>query len=214
MKPKVTIVDYGSGNVLSVGRALAHCGADVALSNDPDLIRHADRLVLPGVGAFANCMGKLKSRGLPEPIQEFVRSGRPFLGICVGMQILFDESEEFGKHEGLGLLPGKVVKIPSSGVDGKVHSIPFIGWSSLSLPAGRNSWKDTILENIQPRDSAYFLHSFTAQPSGEKYRLADTSYDGCDISAAVQHENIIGTQFHLEKSGPVGLKIVSRFLQL
>lgn len=214
MKPKVTIVDYGSGNVLSVGRALAHCGADIALSNDPDLIRRTDRLVLPGVGAFADCMGKLKSRGLPAPIREFVGSGRPFLGICVGMQILFDESEEFGTHEGLGLIPGKVVKIPASGADGKVHSIPFIGWSGLALPAGRTSWKDTILENIQPGDNAYFLHSFTAQPSDEKYRLANTNYDGCDISAAVQHKNIIGTQFHLEKSGPVGLKIVSRFLQL
>lgn len=214
MKPKVTIIDYGSGNVLSVSRAFAHCGAEIVLSGDPKLIRESDRLVLPGVGAFAGCMDKLKSHGLPGAIKEFVRTGRPFLGICVGMQILFDESEEFGQHEGLGLIPGKVVKIPAVGADGKTHSIPFIGWSPLALPTGQSEWKGSILGDIEPGDSAYFLHSFTALPDEQKYRLADTSYDGCVISAAVGNNNIIGTQFHLEKSGPVGLKIISRFLRL
>ena len=214
MKPKVTIVDYGSGNVLSVSRALAHCGAEIVLSGDPKLIHESDRLVLPGVGAFAGCMDKLKSRGLPDTINEFVETGRPFLGICVGMQILFDESEEFGRHEGLGLIPGKVVKIPSTDANGKRHSIPFIGWSPLALPVGQNEWKGTVLEDIRPGDSAYFLHSYTVQPTEQKYRLADTSYDGCVISAAVGHNNIIGTQFHLEKSGPTGLRIITRFLRL
>jgi glutamine amidotransferase len=210
---RATIVDYGSGNVLSVQRALEHCGADVTLANRAEALAAADRLVLPGVGAFAECMRALQARHLVEPIRAFAASGRPFLGICVGMQILFDEGEEFGRHAGIGLVPGKVVIVPRTGTDGKPHRIPHIGWAPLTLPGGRNGWNGTILADIAPGNCTYFVHSYTGAPTEPLHRLADVDYNGRTISAAIVRDNISGTQFHPEKSGPVGLKIVSRFLR-
>jgi glutamine amidotransferase len=209
---RATIVDYGSGNVLSVRRALEHCGAEVALASRGEDLTMAERLVLPGVGAFAACINALEQRRLLAAIRAFAASGRPFLGICVGMQILFEESEEFGTHAGIGLVPGTVRRIPATGADGKPHRVPHIGWAPLALPAGRNGWSGTILADIAPGDSAYFVHSFAAVPADPRHRLADVDYDGRPISAAVVRDNVSGTQFHPEKSGPIGLQIVSRFL--
>jgi imidazole glycerol-phosphate synthase subunit HisH len=209
---RATIVDYGSGNVLSVRRALEYCGAEVTLANRPDMVAAADRLVLPGVGAFAECMRALEQRQLLQPVRAFAASGRPFLGICVGMQILFDESEEFGRNDGLGLVPGKVERVPPTGTSGQPHRVPHIGWAPLVLPEGRNGWAGTILADVTPGDCTYFVHSYTGAPTNPLHRLADVDYNGCTISAAVVRDNISGTQFHPEKSGPVGLKIVSRFL--
>lgn len=213
MSLQATIVDYGSGNVLSVKRALEHCGAEVKLTRRPEELKAADRLVLPGVGAFAECMRALEERQLLPLIREFAGSGRPFLGICVGMQILFDESEEFGVHAGMGLVPGKVVSIPPNGANGAPHRIPHIGWAPLELPVGGGNWTNSILADLVPGDSAYFVHSYAGVPADPLHRLADISYNGRTISAAVARENVSGTQFHPEKSGPVGLKILTRFLR-
>ena len=213
MRKRATILDYGSGNVLSVQRALERCGAEVALATQERELAAADRLVLPGVGAFAACMRALEHRRLLDAIRAFAASGRPFLGICVGMQILFEESEEFGRHAGIGLVPGAVRIVPSTGMDGRPHRIPHIGWAPLALPQGRNGWEGTILADTRPGESGYFVHSYTAVPADPRHRLADVDYDGRLIAAAIARDNVAGTQFHPEKSGAVGLRIVSRFLQ-
>jgi imidazole glycerol-phosphate synthase subunit HisH len=210
----VTIIDYGIGNLLSVARAFEHCGAAPVVTGSPEAIRAAELLVLPGVGAFADGMQGLRDRGLIGPIKEFAASGRPFLGICLGMQMMLDAGEEFGLHEGLGLIPGKVVAIPSTGTDGRPHKIPHIGWSPLELPAPAPSWAHTILEGIAPGAAAYFVHSYTAHPSDAGHRLADCHYDGRLISAVVRSGSLYGCQFHPEKSGEVGLAIVRNFLRL
>lgn len=216
MTATVTIVDYGVGNLLSVRRALEYCGARVALTELPKMVMKAERLVLPGVGAFGDCVAELKARGLDDGVRSFVDTGRPLLGICVGMQMLLDESEEFGRHDGLGLISGKVAAIPRTTVQGKLHKIPHIGWSALEMPenAENGLWKGTLLDDVAPAASAYFVHSFTAAPDNPAHRLADCHYNGRLISAAVRKNNITGTQFHPEKSGPVGLAIVSRFLSV
>lgn len=210
---KVVIVDYGAGNLLSVMRAFQHLGVDIEFADRPEAVRTADRLVVPGVGAFGDCMAGLRRRGLVEPILEFCGRDRPFLGICVGMQMMFEASEEFGEHPGLGLLPGRVTAIPSTGADGRPHKIPHIGWNQLLRPEGTD-WTGTILEDLPPGAWAYFVHSFAGHPLDPRHRLADTDYDGRIISAAVRKGALFGTQFHPEKSGEVGLAILRRFLAL
>lgn len=210
----VVVTDYGVGNLLSVRRAFEKIGATVVQTSNPDEVRRADRLVVPGVGAFADCMQGIRRLGLLEPIIEFARSGRPMLGICVGMQILLNKSFEFGEHKGLGLIPGEVTAVPSTDPTGAAHKIPHIGWSRLELPDGSDAscWKGTVLESVRPGAFAYFVHSFTAHPLHKQHRLCDSDYDGCRISAAVRKDNIQGTQFHPEKSGPVGLRVIAGFL--
>lgn len=207
MSPKVTVIDYGIGNLHSVQKALRHEGADVTLSAEPAVVRAAERLLLPGVGAFGDGMRELKARGLVQPILDAVGQGTPFLGICLGMQLLLSESEEFGRHEGLGLIPGKVVLLtPQAG-----FKVPHIGWNRLTPPPGRD-WKGSVLEDVAPGTATYFVHSYSAVPEQEAHRLADVDYGGFRISAAVKKGNITGCQFHPEKSGPVGLQILKRFL--
>lgn len=212
--PRVTIIDYGMGNLLSVARALEHCGAEVLITSDPELVAHAERLILPGVGAFADGMAGLRERGLIEPIRKFARAGRPFLGICLGMQMMLDSSEEFGIHEGLGLVPGRVVAIPLTGVNNQTHKIPHIGWNKLLLPTPEAKWENTILAGLRPGASGYFVHSFTVVPQYPEHRLADCDYNGRIISAVIRSGSQYGCQFHPEKSGEVGLSILKRFISL
>ena len=182
MSVPVTVLDYGIGNQLNVLRALEHCGAAVkvvqqASSADAD----AQRLVLPGVGAFGDAMAELRSRGFDDLVRRFAATGRPFLGICVGMQAMFEGSEEMGRHEGLGLLRGQVRAVPATGADGRPHRIPHIGWRPLEP---RAPWAGTILADVQPGERVYFVHSFSAQPADEGVRLADVDYDGRPVCAA------------------------------
>jgi glutamine amidotransferase len=214
MAKKVAVVDYGIGNIFSVSRAVEHFGAEVVLSGEPAVLLDAPRLILPGVGAFANGMRGLRERGLVEPLREYAASGRPFLGICLGMQMLLATSEEFGSHEGLGVIPGKVVAISGRGPDGAPMKIPHIGWNGLERPAARDGWDGTILEGLPDRTSAYFVHSFGVVPEAEADRLADTWHGDCRISAAIQRGNVSGCQFHPEKSGPAGLRIIRNFLAI
>ncbi|MEO5335390.1 MAG: imidazole glycerol phosphate synthase subunit HisH [Magnetospirillum sp. WYHS-4] len=210
---RVVVVDYGAGNLLSVCRAFQHVGAQVVLADGPAAVAVADRLVVPGVGAFGDCMGGLRRRGLVEPILEFCGRDRPFLGICVGMQMMFEASEEFGEHPGLGLLPGRVTAIPATGADGHPHKIPHIGWNRLLVPEG-GVWTESILKDLAPGAWAYFVHSFAGNPVDPTHRLADTDYDGRIFPAAVRRGGLFGTQFHPEKSGAVGLTILRRFLAM
>ncbi|TAN46821.1 MAG: imidazole glycerol phosphate synthase subunit HisH [Rhodospirillales bacterium] len=210
----VTIADFGAGNLLSVARAFRHLGADIVFASTPAEVAKAERLVLPGVGAFGACMDGLRARDLTGAILDFAATGRPFLGICVGLQMLFTESEEFGRHEGLGLIPGKVARIPTHGADGRPHKVPHIGWNALLKPEEGTAWSGTPLGDLKPGASVYFVHSFAAVPENRTHRLADCDYNGIRLLAAAQKDNITGCQFHPEKSGAVGLSILKRFLEL
>ena len=214
MKPKVTVVDYGMGNLFSVRRALEFCGGDVCLSSAPQEIAEAVRIVLPGVGAFSDGMAGLRERRLIEPLIAYAHSGRPFLGICLGMQMLLSVSEEFGEHQGLDLIPGRVAEIPATGPAGARRKIPHVGWAELTQPSVLPSWEGTILADVSPRGSVYFVHSYTALPEDETHRFADSDYDAFRISAAIRAGSVYGCQFHPEKSGPIGLGILKRFLSL
>jgi imidazole glycerol-phosphate synthase subunit HisH len=212
MNRLVTIVDYGMGNLLSVAKALEHCGAEVRVSDRFEHIRDADLLVLPGVGAFANAMVQLQRLNLDLAIKEFALTERPFLGICLGMQLMFERSEEFGNHQGIGLLPGSVVAIERTDIHGNPHKIPHIGWAAIAPPVSHDYWPYSILQNTAENAAFYFVHSFTAEPTEDEHRLADTYYGGRRISAAVKSGNMYGCQFHPEKSGKEGLKIIKSFL--
>lgn len=213
---KVHLVDYGSGNLLSVRRAMEHCGADVTISGDPKAIADAERLVLPGVGAFGDCMVGMKARNLIEPLKAFAATGRLFMGICVGMQTLMDKGEEFGDHAGIGMIPGAVRAIPATDVNGDAHKVPHIGWAPLILPEGapESRWQGSLLDGVELEETVYFVHSYTATPHDASHRLADTWYNGRLIAAAISKENVTGLQFHPEKSGEVGLKVIRNFLTL
>lgn len=212
----VVVVDYGVGNLLSAQRAFARCGGEVSLSGDPRVVIAADRLVVPGVGAFAHCMRSLEACGLIDAVRTFAVSGRPMIGICVGMQMLFEGSEEFGRHPGFGFMPGWIRRIPDTDSSGMEHKIPHIGWNRLSIPSevAGDGWCGTILDDVSPGTEVYFIHSYTAWPENIRHRLADADYGGRRISAVVQRDNIFGTQFHPEKSGPAGLRIIDSFLRL
>jgi glutamine amidotransferase len=206
----VTVIDYGVGNLLSVRHSLEHCGATVEVTSDRERILTSPRVILPGVGAFGDAMAELGRRGLDIVVREVVQRGHALLGICLGMQMLMEESDEFGIAAGLGLIPGRVVAVPQATVDGAPQKIPHIGWNEL-LPAGNGSWDGTVLQSIRPGDSVYFVHSFMAAPPLE-YRIADCIYGGHRIAAVVGRDRVTGCQFHPEKSGDVGLRILKQFL--
>ena len=215
-RPGVVIVDYGVGNLRSVQRGIDRCGGQARVTANASEIRNADRLVLPGVGAFGDCVASLRRTGLMEPVLSFIESGRPMLGVCVGMQIMLDESDEFGRHEGLGAIPGVVRAIPGEDADGRPHKIPHTGWTRLEVPAEAppDHWRNTVLADIEPGASTYFVHSYTAYPADPTHRLADAHYGGHRVAAAVAKDNVTGMQFHPEKSGSVGLRMLERFLAL
>lgn len=205
----VTIIDYDLGNLHSVIKAMRHEGAEATVTSDPDRVATAERLVLPGVGAFGDGMAALRKHGLDGAIHRYFTTGRPFLGICLGMQMLMTESEEFGLHAGLGFIPGRVQGIPREpGI-----KVPQIGWNRIFPPAG-SDFRGSVLESVSPGSMVYFVHSFTANPDSEKHRLADTAYGSTRVSAAIQRDQVVGTQFHPEKSGEVGLSIIRHFLAL
>ncbi len=209
---KVVVVDYGMGNLFSVRRALEVSGAtDIEVSSDPSRLAHADRVILPGVGAFADGMAGLRSGGFVPAIHAYVATGRPLLGICLGMQMLMEHSEEFGATPGLGLIPGAVRAMARVGADGARRKLPSIGWAGL-IPGGVNGWDGSVLAGLQPGVPVYFLHSFHAEPTLRQDLLAQYDYGGVPVTAAVKRANVTGTQFHPEKSGPVGLGIVNAFL--
>lgn len=211
---KVTILDYGMCNLFNVVRAFEHCGAEVQVTEDPMQVQFSERLVVPGVGAFRDSIKEVTERGFGDAIQAFVQTGRPLFGICVGMQILFDTSEEFGNHAGLGILPGRVQAIPAVTTTGQAQRVPHIGWNHLYAVAGRN-WAGTLLAPFAGQSPAvYFVHSFAVIPAREEDRLANSLYGGHTVCAAVQRDNVMATQFHPERSGSIGLTVIDHFCKL
>lgn len=210
----VAIIDYGLGNLLSVRRALEHCGATVEITAEPEVILNASRVVLPGVGAFANGMKALHQHGLDKVVRQVAIKNTPLLAICLGMQMLLDESEEFGLTPGLGLIPGSVIPIPAIRVDGTPQKIPHIGWSALVPPSRGDKWCSKYLELLKPGEEVYFVHSFMAAPLHSEHLIAESIYGGVSIPAVIGYKNIIGCQFHPEKSGDVGLKILRKFIDI
>jgi len=212
--PEVAVIDYGLGNLLSVRRGLEHCGATVTVTSDPNTILSAPRVVLPGVGAFARGMSALRSQGLDAVVRKVAAQGSFLLGICLGMQMLLDGSVEFSDTEGLGIIPGNVVPIPSTTTNGFWQKIPHIGWNNLILAPGFENWEKSLLHEVNPGEAVYFVHSFMAVPKNPKHCIANCLYGGTPVPATIGRDNIYGCQFHPEKSGVVGLKILRRFLSL
>ena len=208
----IAIVDYGVGNLFSLSSSVRSLGAEVRVTRDAADLRAADHILLPGVGAFADAMAKLEATGLVPVLREETQK-KPLLGICLGMQMLFDESEEFGLHKGLGLIPGRVVKIPDTDVDGHPQKVPHISWDPLYPGGGRTDFSGTALAALKPGEECYFIHSYEAKPTDETDCLAFTVYGGRRICAAATHGSVLGCQFHPEKSGAVGLKIIEEFLK-
>ena len=199
----IAIIDYDAGNIKSVEKAVKRLGEEVLISRDADVLRKADKVILPGVGAFGDAMDKLSKYGLVEVIHEIVEAGKPFLGICLGLQLLFEESEETPGVKGLGILKGKIVRIPDA--DGL--KVPHIGWNSLRFE------KDTkLLDGLKDGAYVYFVHSFYLK-ADEDIVIASTEY-GTHIHAAVAKNNVFACQFHPEKSSEVGLKILENFVKM
>ena len=201
----VGIIDYGVGNLFSLKSSFAAIGEACVVSGDPEVIRRADRLVLPGVGAFGDAAQKLRDSGLFDLVRDEAKAGKPLLGICLGMQLLFKKSFEYGVHEGLGLIPGEVV--PIAGCIPAGLKIPHIGWNALLMrvPSPR-------YEGVPDGAHVYFVHSYHAGGCRE-YATAVTEYGGL-LTASVQRENVAGCQFHPEKSGQVGLRILKNFAKM
>ncbi|MGE5380685.1 MAG: imidazole glycerol phosphate synthase subunit HisH [Methylocystaceae bacterium] len=210
---KVTIIDYGLGNLLSVKRAFEYIGAQVEIAESPKMVEQAERLVLPGVGSFERGLQGLSRRNLIDSIIAYAESGKPLLGICLGMQMLMERGFENGLHTGLGLILGEVVPIPPINQSNhQIRHIPHMGWNHLNPAA--IPWKGTILNNIEPDSPVYFVHSYMTVPVADNDTLATCRYDDETIIAAMRKDNISGCQFHPEKSGSVGLMMLDNFISL
>lgn len=206
----IAIVDYGVGNLFSLSSSLKLIGAEAVITNDEEVIRKADKIILPGVGAFGDAAKKLVDTGLGQVVIDEAEKGKPLMGICLGMQLLFERSFEYGYHQGLGLIKGSIK--PISDYVTKKYKIPHIGWNALSLTPDRNGEIDRIFKYIKDGDFVYFVHSFCGVEC-EPFLIATTEY-GTEITAAVANGNVYGMQFHPEKSGDVGMKILKAFCEL
>ena len=200
------IIDYGVGNLFSLKSSLAYIGADCVVTSDPTVIKKAPRIILPGVGAFEDAAAKLRATGLDELLKEEAKNGKYIMGICLGMQMLFEKSYEFGCHKGLGLIPGEVV--PLLGAVPSELKIPQMGWNSLDIKGGR----DDLYKYTENGTHVYFVHSYYAK-TDSKYITATSEY-GIDVTASAKNGRVMGTQYHPEKSGKHGLEILKAFTEL
>lgn len=203
----IGIIDYGMGNLFSVSQALKRLDVPYFLSENKEELIKADRLILPGVGAFKDAMNRLNEAGLSEMIKELVQTGKPLLGICLGMQLLFEESEEHGLTKGLGLLPGRVVHFPGVTQEGESYKVPHMGWNRLSF-----HHPSPILQNIE-ENFVYFVHSYYARTNEKEVVIAECQYD-VKVPAIVGRKNVFGMQFHPEKSGKTGMELLRNFTNL
>lgn len=201
----IAIIDYGAGNIQSVYKVLKFIGADCKVTSDKDEILNADGAILPGVGSFGDAMDTMTKRGIKDTIIEYTKSGKPFLGICLGLQLLFPESEETPGVKGLDIFKGTITKIPNQN---RTLKIPHMGWNNISIKQ-----KNGIFKGIEGEPYVYFVHSFYLKAQDKDIVAATTQY-GVEIDAAVQKGNIIATQFHPEKSGEVGLKMLKNFVEM
>lgn len=213
MSAKISVVDYALGNLESIRLAFAHVGVEATVTGDAAELRDAQALILPGVGAFGDAMKALEERGLVEVLHEFAATGRPLIGICLGMQLLLSHSEEFGDHTGLGLVAGKVRRFPAPelGDDGRYGpgaKVPQVGWNPVEPPVDRPAaWSGSPLEGIEAGAHMYFMHSYYVAPEASDDVLCETEYAGVRFCSALQRDNIVGFQFHPERSSEAGLAI-------
>ena len=202
----ITIIDYGMGNLRSVQKGFERVGLSAEVTSDPAVIAKAERLVLPGVGAFRDCIHNLHAGGFVEPIQAHVASGRPFLGICLGLQLLFSASEEFGSHQGLGIIPGKVVRFPAGmKVENEELKVPHMGWNRINLRR-----PSPLYKGIDDGSFVYFVHSYYVVPDDPAVVATETDY-GISYCSSIWRDNVVATQFHPEKSQTIGLKMLENF---
>jgi glutamine amidotransferase len=209
MRGLITIIDYGMGNLRSVQKGFEKVGCNAEVTSDPRVVERADRLVLPGVGAFRDCMDNLREGGFIEPIRNHIAAGRPFLGICLGLQLLFTESEEFGRHRGLDIIPGRVCRFPDDlQAGGDKLKVPHMGWNQIDIrrPA-------PIFRGLASGESVYFVHSYYVDPQDPDVVASTTDY-GMTFCSSIWRDNVMATQFHPEKSQRVGLKILENFGRL
>jgi len=203
-KGKVAIIDYQLGNMFSVKQACEFLGYDASITYDKAELMAADYAILPGVGAFGDAMQNLHKLDLVEPIKDYVAEGRPFMGVCLGLQLLFTESEEFGSNKGLGLVEGFVQKFPASNGHGRVK-VPQIEWNQIYH--ANTDWQSSPLKTCNEGDYMYFVHSFYVKPDSSEYTLSNTSYAGITYCSSIKNKNIFACQFHPEKSGRHGVEI-------
>ena len=205
----IAIIDYGMGNLRSVQKGFERVGCEAVVTADPKVVLEAHKVVLPGVGAFPDCMRNLEQGGFIEPLLKVIRDGRPFLGICLGLQLLFTESEEFGVHQGLNVIPGRVIRFPEGLTSGGENlKIPHMGWNQLALKR-----PPPVFAGIEQGDNFYFVHSFYVVPDDEQVVATTTSY-GIEFCSSIWKDNIVATQFHPEKSQEKGLQILKNFGEL
>ena len=202
----IAIIDYGMGNLRSVQKGFENVGCEATVTDDPRVVLESDRIVLPGVGAFRDCMRNLEEGGFVEPILRVIRDGRPFLGICLGLQLLFTESEEFGLHKGLDVIPGRVLRFPEGmRENGEELKVPHMGWNQLSFKRRPPAFAD-----LAEGTNVYFVHSYYVKPDDDNVVATTTGY-GIEFCSSVWKDNIIATQFHPEKSQERGLAILRQF---
>lgn len=199
-------------NLHSVKKACAYVGLDAEITSEVSVLLEADAAILPGVGAFGNAMENLHSLGLVEPILEFIKKGKPFLGVCLGLQLLMQESEEFGNHKGLGVIAGKVKKFPQISKQGNLIKIPQVGWNKIYKRKGK-SWEKSPFKDLKNFEFMYFVHSYYVSPEDSNVVISLTNYEGFEYCSAIKKDNIFATQFHPEKSGPKGLTIYKNFVK-
>ena len=204
----IAIIDYNLGNLYSVKNALVHLGFKPVITSDPKELMSYNSAILPGVGAFGEAMNNLKKSDLVIPIHDFIQSGKPFMGICLGLQLLFSMSYEFGEYKGLGIIEGEVIKFPNSEKNLKV---PQVGWNKIIVPIGK-TWENTPLQNVKQGTFMYFVHSFYVKPASSDFVIATTNYQGIEYCSGIQMKNVFAIQFHPEKSGKIGLGIYNDFL--
>jgi glutamine amidotransferase len=208
---KIAIIDYGVGNIFSINQACNKVGLNTIVTSDAALISNSDAIILPGVGAFGDAMNNLKKLNLVETIINFANTGKPFLGICLGMQLLFNASEEFGNHKGLGLIDGEIKKFNFSKIDNNITKIPQIQWNKIYHKENTN-WNNSCLSNVENNSYMYFVHSYYAIPNDKNTILSYTEYANFEYCSSVKKENITGIQFHPEKSGEIGIHIYKNWL--
>jgi glutamine amidotransferase len=202
----IAIIDYGMGNLRSVQKGFEKVGLEAVVTADPRVVLEAARVVLPGVGAFRDCMRNLEQGGFVEPILKIVREGRPFLGICLGLQLLFSESEEFGIHKGLDIINGRVVRFPDGmSENGEKLAVPHMGWNQLEFASSQ-----PVFRGLEEGTNVYFVHSYYVQPDDRSVVATTTNY-GLDFCSAIVRDNLVATQFHPEKSQDAGLRILKNF---
>lgn len=205
----IAIIDYGMGNLRSVQKGFEKIGAEALVTADPADLLTADRVVLPGVGAFRDCIHNLEQGGFVEPILKVVASGKPFLGICLGLQLLFSESEEFGLHKGLGVIPGRVTRFPEGMVEaGEKLPVPHMGWNQISIKG-----EQPLFQGIANGSNLYFVHSYFVTPQDPAVIAATCNY-GVEFCAAIRKDNVMATQFHPEKSQAIGLQMLKNFAEI